>query len=49
MSISSAIAAEYGNRVKEDWQKELKIAFNTRSWKRVWILYKKLEKYRFSE
>jgi hypothetical protein len=49
MSISSEIAARRGNKVKTEWENELRDAYEARNWKKVRIILEKIEEFFFSE
>lgn len=49
MSIRSQIAADYGNEIKLDWEKELRTAYIQRDWNKIKALLEKIEKFFFSE
>ena len=49
MSISSAIAAEYGEQIRKDWVAELGSAYARKDWDAVHALLKKMRKFHFSE
>lgn len=49
MSISSAIAAEYGNQVKAEWEKELRAAYEEKDWDKVKDFLQTMERFYFSE
>ena len=49
MSISSQIAADYGNRIKKEWQDELELAYESRDWEKVKTILDKMKEFYFSE
>ena len=49
MSISSEIAAQYGNKIKNEWETSLETAYRMKDWNRVASLLKKMKKFYFSE
>ena len=49
MSISSAIAAEYGEQKRKEWVAKLNSAYKERNWEAVHALLKEMRKFYFSE
>lgn len=49
MSIVSSICADSSNEIKETWQKELRVAYEIKSWDAVKVILEEIETFRFSE
>jgi hypothetical protein len=49
MSISSAIAAEYGERVRKEWVAKLRLAYIAKDWDAVAALLREMQAFQFSE
>lgn len=49
MSISSAIAAEYGEVKRKEWVAKLEAAYAARDWAAVEVLLSEIQRFYFSE
>ncbi len=49
MSIDSEIAADYANKIKKNWVKELRKAYKDKDWNKIEVILKKIEDFYFSE
>lgn len=49
MSLSSSFYAEYANKIKAEWEKDLRTALKDKDWGKVQALLNKISKFYFSE